>query len=242
LNNAGTWTSSVKTFQGMALFSDDTSWNTPILKEEFISRTEKVERKVGNQTAQGVGKALKAVLNHTKFSERVFSCVIINIMNFNVMPAVRKLWTKNWTVLSLLAFFVVLAPFVPEELDDIPSMVDWKTVGALATLLLITTAMRLSGNFDAISRKTVRSVSTERRLALVLTGLTAFLSTFLTNDIALFIVVPLNVGGNGTLVASLANLIAVRLTGKCRLCLKFHSISMVYLLVSAGIVFAIFFA
>ncbi len=53
--------------------------------------------------------------------------------------------------------------------------------------------MELSGYFDVLGRKMVRRFATERRLAMFMVLAAALLSTFLTNDVALFIVVPLTI-------------------------------------------------
>ncbi len=53
--------------------------------------------------------------------------------------------------------------------------------------------MELSGYFDVIGRRMVRRFHTERRLAMFMVLAAALLSTFLTNDVALFIVVPLTI-------------------------------------------------
>ena len=56
---------------------------------------------------------------------------------------------------------------------------------------MLTKGVELSGYFDVLGRKMVRRFATERKLALFMVFSAALLSTFLTNDVALFIVVPL---------------------------------------------------
>lgn len=85
----------------------------------------------------------------------------------------------------ILSFFV---PFAPREW---PQAVDWRTIITLAGLMMLTKGVELSGYFDVLGRRLVRRFSTERSLALFLVCAAALLSTFLTNDVALFIVVPL---------------------------------------------------
>ncbi|EOW6769828.1 SLC13 family permease [Cronobacter muytjensii] len=85
----------------------------------------------------------------------------------------------------LLSFFV---PFAPREW---PQAVDWRTIITLAGLMMLTKGVELSGYFDVLGRRLVRRFTTERSLALFLVCAAALLSTFLTNDVALFIVVPL---------------------------------------------------
>ena len=57
--------------------------------------------------------------------------------------------------------------------------------------MMLTKGVELSGYFDVLGRKMVRRFATERRLALFMVFSAAVLSTFLTNDVALFIIVPL---------------------------------------------------
>jgi di/tricarboxylate transporter len=57
--------------------------------------------------------------------------------------------------------------------------------------MLLTKGIELSGYFDVLGRKMVRRFVTERQLAMFMVLAAALLSTFLTNDVALFIVVPL---------------------------------------------------
>ncbi|RDT63931.1 anion transporter, partial [Klebsiella pneumoniae] len=68
---------------------------------------------------------------------------------------------------------------------------DWRTIITLSGLMMLTKGVELSGYFDVLGRKMVRRFATERKLALFMVFSAALLSTFLTNDVALFIVVPL---------------------------------------------------
>ncbi len=86
-----------------------------------------------------------------------------------------------------LSFFV---PFAPKSR---PAAIDWHTIITLSGLMLLTKGVELSGYFDVLGRKMVRRFATERRLAMFMVLAAALLSTFLTNDVALFIVVPLTI-------------------------------------------------
>ncbi len=86
-----------------------------------------------------------------------------------------------------LSFFV---PFAPKSW---PGAIDWHTIITLSGLMLLTKGVELSGYFDVLGRKMVRRFATERRLAMFMVLAAALLSTFLTNDVALFIVVPLTI-------------------------------------------------
>lgn len=86
-----------------------------------------------------------------------------------------------------IKFFV---PFAPKSR---PAAIDWHTIITLSGLMLLTKGVELSGYFDVLGRKMVRRFATERRLAMFMVLAAALLSTFLTNDVALFIVVPLTI-------------------------------------------------
>lgn len=81
-------------------------------------------------------------------------------------------------------------PFAPKSR---PAAIDWHTIITLSGLMLLTKGVELSGYFDVLGRKMVRRFATERRLAMFMVLAAALLSTFLTNDVALFIVVPLTI-------------------------------------------------
>ena len=79
-------------------------------------------------------------------------------------------------------------PFAPEKWA---AAIDWHTILTLAGLMMLTKGVELSGYFDVLGRRMVRRFASERALALFLICAAALLSTFLTNDVALFIIVPL---------------------------------------------------
>lgn len=91
----------------------------------------------------------------------------------------------------LLLALAALALAAPDPVPGYPSLVDWRTVGTLLGLLILTKGIELSGWLPHVARRLVASMSSERRLSLLLVLATAALATVLTNDVALFVVVPL---------------------------------------------------
>jgi Na+/H+ antiporter NhaD/arsenite permease-like protein len=79
----------------------------------------------------------------------------------------------------------------PRPWMSLPALVDWQTVLTLAGLLVLTKAIELSGFLMWAAHRLVHHIHNERTLALLLVALAAALSTVLTNDVALFAVVPL---------------------------------------------------
>jgi di/tricarboxylate transporter len=97
-------------------------------------------------------------------------------------------------LLILIAGLALLSVIAPNRLASYPALVDWPTIGALTGLLALTKGLELSGAIAWLGHRLVAAMATERAAALCLVLAAALLSTVLTNDVALFIVVPLTVG------------------------------------------------
>ncbi|MGY2997976.1 Na+/H+ antiporter NhaD/arsenite permease-like protein [Ewingella americana] len=93
----------------------------------------------------------------------------------------------------LLLLGLVLTLFQPEKIHQFAQFVDWSTIVTLIGLLMLTKGVEVSGYFDFVGRKMMNSINNERYLALFLVCAAALLSTFMTNDVALFIVIPLTI-------------------------------------------------
>ncbi|MDG0852865.1 SLC13 family permease [Roseateles puraquae] len=96
--------------------------------------------------------------------------------------------------LILLAALLVLAGASPTPIAAYPSLVDGGTLAALTGLLLLTKGLELSGVLQRLGLRLVRAMPSERAIALSLVLAAAVLSMVLTNDVALFVVVPLTLG------------------------------------------------
>lgn len=96
--------------------------------------------------------------------------------------------------LVLLGGLLLLSVLRPARIASYGSLVDWATIAALTGLLLLTKGLELSGALHRIGCVLVESMATERSAALGLVLAAALLSTALTNDVALFVVVPLTLG------------------------------------------------
>ena len=93
----------------------------------------------------------------------------------------------------LILLGVILTVFQPEKITQFPQFVDWNTIVTLLGLLMLTKGVEVSGYFDFVGRKMINAIDNERWLALFLVMAAAVLSTFMTNDVALFIVIPLTI-------------------------------------------------
>ena len=96
--------------------------------------------------------------------------------------------TLLWILLALAAVFAVWHPRAPMATL---ALVDWQTIGALAGLLAVTQAVERSGMLQATAQRLLARVATLRGLALLLTAAAALLSALVTNDVSLFLLVPL---------------------------------------------------
>ncbi|NPA36039.1 MAG: citrate transporter [Chlorobi bacterium] len=95
-------------------------------------------------------------------------------------------------VLSLFFLvLIVLAVVYPGKIKEYPGMVSRETMLTLTVLLMIATGIKESGYFEVFAARMIKKVHNEKMLAFFLITISAVLSTFLTNDVALFIVVPL---------------------------------------------------
>lgn len=111
-------------------------------------------------------------------------------------PAPRRwlVWLAQEPVLSVLALGLIVLQWVrPQPFALLAGRVDWQTVATLAGLLMLTKALELSGCLMWLAHRIVHHVHSERGLAMLLVGFAAVLSMWLTNDVALFVVVPLMV-------------------------------------------------
>jgi len=108
---------------------------------------------------------------------------------------------------TFLILLIVLTILYPNEIINYPHFVNWITIMALTGLLIITTGLKESGYFYVFSRRILNRLKSERSLSIFLILLSALLSTFLTNDITLFIVVPLTLSMQNLLKNDLSKLI-----------------------------------
>jgi Na+/H+ antiporter NhaD/arsenite permease-like protein len=98
---------------------------------------------------------------------------------------------KNGLTLLLLGIALGLAAYLRRPPETFWYMVDWNTIVTLSGLLITTTGIKESGLFYLIACRISRRIDDERILAIFLVFMAAILSMFLTNDIALFITIPL---------------------------------------------------
>lgn len=107
------------------------------------------------------------------------------------MPIVLRSLMRDRILHLLLLLGVVLLPLAEYRWSQLPAAVDWHTIMTLTGLLMLTKGLEHSGYFDVLGARLMQRFQHERALALFMVCAAALLSTFLTNDVALFILVPL---------------------------------------------------
>ncbi len=122
-----------------------------------------------------------------------------------IPPSLRALRSDRF-FLGLVTALAVLTLLAPGRVASYPSRVDWPTIAALAGLLLLTKGVEASGALQRLGHWLIERVTSERAAALGLVAAAALLSMVLTNDVALFVVVPLTLG-----LARIAHLPSTRL-------------------------------
>ncbi|CAH2784190.1 MAG: Inner membrane protein YbiR, putative anion permease [uncultured Caballeronia sp.] len=109
----------------------------------------------------------------------------------NLLAKTWTLVTKEPVLVIMIVALIALQVLHSKPWALLPGLIDWQTVLTLAGLLMLTKAVELSGFLMWMAHRVVHRIRGERGLAFLLIGLAAALSTLLTNDVALFAVVPL---------------------------------------------------
>jgi Na+/H+ antiporter NhaD/arsenite permease-like protein len=109
----------------------------------------------------------------------------------DLLARVRRIIGKEPVLAILVVALLILQGIHPRPWVSLPRLVDWTTVLTLAGLLMLTKAVEISGFLMWLAHRIVHSIHSERMLALLLIGFAAALSMLLTNDVALFVVIPL---------------------------------------------------
>ncbi|MGH8215271.1 MAG: SLC13 family permease [Rhodanobacteraceae bacterium] len=108
----------------------------------------------------------------------------------SISPLLHRL-RRDYLLQALLLLVVVLAIIDRRGPREYLRWLDLPTLAGLTGLLILTEGVRRSGHVQRFALHLVAQLRTERSLAFVLVALSALLAPVLTNDVALFLVVPL---------------------------------------------------
>ena len=97
----------------------------------------------------------------------------------------------DYFLFALLALLIIFSALHPAKIPVYVHLVNWPTIGTLLGLMILTTGLELSGWLHRIGQEIVVHIRNVRALALFLICSSGLLAMLLTNDIALFVVVPL---------------------------------------------------
>ncbi|MDM0115620.1 SLC13 family permease [Variovorax sp. J22R133] len=97
----------------------------------------------------------------------------------------------NGLLWILVAAAIAFALWHPRAPMDYVRLIDWQTIGALAGLLAITQGVERSGMLQHAAQRLLARTTHLHGLAFTLTASAALLSALVTNDVSLFLLVPL---------------------------------------------------
>jgi Na+/H+ antiporter NhaD/arsenite permease-like protein len=115
----------------------------------------------------------------------------VNATSADGAPAEADHGGGNGLLWVLLAAAVIFAMVRPRAPMDYLRLVDWQTVGALAGLLAITQGVERSGMLQAAAARLLSRTAELRKLVFLLAASAGLLSALVTNDVSLFLLVPL---------------------------------------------------
>lgn len=95
---------------------------------------------------------------------------------------------------ALLLTLPLLLWLAPVSARSVPDLIHWQTLATLAGLMTLSRALESSGYLMLAGTHLLRRVHGERMLGVTLMLFSAALAAVVTNDVALFIVVPLTLG------------------------------------------------
>jgi len=110
----------------------------------------------------------------------------------------RRFLREEWLFALLVVVFPVLVWLAQDSMTTVarglPELIHWNTLAALAGLMVLSRGLEDSGYLFSVGRWLLDRVHGARTLGIVLVLFSAALSVVVTNDVALFIVVPLTLG------------------------------------------------
>jgi Na+/H+ antiporter NhaD/arsenite permease-like protein len=98
----------------------------------------------------------------------------------------------------LLLILIIVFPLLWDRSSlpflELTDLIDFQTLGALAGLMTLSRALEESGALTTLARSLIKRFQSERTLSFFFILFSAGLSCLITNDISLFIIVPITLG------------------------------------------------
>ena len=113
---------------------------------------------------------------------------------FSMLQSGWRVLRKDRLLTTLMLSAIVLVFHLKPTGSSLVSAVDWPTIAILSALLVLTRGLMVSGVFDAWGKSMLHHTAHLRQLALGLVLASILLSMLLTNDVALFVLVPFTLG------------------------------------------------
>jgi Na+/H+ antiporter NhaD/arsenite permease-like protein len=125
------------------------------------------------------------------------------------MRSVIAFIKREAVLIVLLVALIALQAAHPQPWHALAGMIDRETMLTLGGLLVLTKAIEQTGAMNWAAHRLLHRVHSERGLAIVLVLFAAGLSTVLTNDVALFAVIPVAISIQKLVEMSLRRLVSV---------------------------------
>jgi Na+/H+ antiporter NhaD/arsenite permease-like protein len=113
---------------------------------------------------------------------------------YSIARHLRQEWLLLILLLALPALLALQPLPVRTGMTTLPALVHWETLATLAGLMVLSRGLEDSGYLFRAGRWLLARMHSERSLAFALVLFSAGLAAVITNDVALFIVVPLTLG------------------------------------------------
>ncbi len=107
------------------------------------------------------------------------------------MKKIFLLAKENGIYTIFLILLAILLIIFPKYIKYYPEFINWKTIATIAGLMVATTGIEQSAVLDSFTVKMINRSKSELGLAMRLITLSVIFSAFLTNDVSLFILVPI---------------------------------------------------
>ncbi|WP_165974123.1 SLC13 family permease [Marinitoga lauensis] len=106
---------------------------------------------------------------------------------------IKKFFYKDKQLFILTSLLIILSFFFHPDYNKFLNYIEWKTIFFLSGLLIITSSMKKSNYFYYLAEHISNKIHDKRKLSYFLILLSSLLAMFLTNDIALFLIVPFTI-------------------------------------------------